>query len=1134
MSSETLIGHKKTDPPLNNFLSSEERQKILVDWNQTESDYPKNKTLHQLFEEQAEKTPQRIVLTFEDEFLTYQELNEKANQLARYLREQQVKPNSLIAICLEPSLEMFICILAILKVGAAYVPLDINYPEERLHYMLEDTQAAMLITQSQLSDRFHKTNTSLFDIDRILTAVSDYAKTNLVSTNHPDDLAYIIYTSGSSGKPKGVMITHRNVNNFIHWFGSALSIKGADIVDFSSSISFDFSVASTLFPMIRGAQIAICPELTKKDPDLYIDYLLKNKVTMIKLTPSYFRQLKEFVTAEQKFSELRFIIFGGETSYAKDVKEWLEKFPHHTILNEYGPTEATVATSWLIVDKNNINTFENDIPIGKPAFNTQLYILEAALEPVAIGKVGELYIGGVGVAKGYLNKHQITAERFIKNPFINNVHAKMYKTGDLGYFLPDGNIRFVGRIDNQIKIRGFRVETNEIEFHLNAYPAIKEAIVVAQKDNIDSSSETKLIAYFISKNHDLIPSTRELRHYLHQHLPDYMIPTVFMEVGSFPLTPNGKLNAKALPEPEVNLSHEYHSPQTVLEKKVEEIWSEVLNIKKISIDDDFFELGGHSLHAARIIYKLEKTTNKHIKLSDIYQFSTIKELAVIVGNAKEINENTQTIKTVKAEKSSKEWPLSEMQFLFWLIESFYPKTKVLNIVNRKRIIGKFDIEALQYAFECIFKKHPILSSYVSSYLPLQHLQSKVSFRIFEKDIQSLSAIEIDAELDSSLNYLEKNHNWKKGQPLITARLYSLAKNLSELQISLSHFISDDISTEIIFADLSTYYKNYKNNINMTIHPDSVQYKDYTLKERNNLSKNLKNDIPFWQEYLKDVNLFRFPLAEIISNPKNNVCTSYFLIPENELMSLQNFCNNNRLSISDSLCAAICLALSEYLDNDKSPYNNMAAITFIKSTRDNDVYDKIVGLFIRTNLIKVDLNGKPSFIELAKRIQKSMVITASYQSSPAIAKLAYALKTHWENKKIRSWMMKLVITLFVNIFKKLKLNSDVILMFGRIFLARTRQNFFINVNILNNFMLNERNKNHNLFGLPMEKVKCHQSDKMVNKGLLDITFYRDTEQQAYLILSSNLMPDFRQLIGNAIIKNIKVSDHGHKEEKNGLF
>lgn len=643
-------------------MSLEDRHKILEEWNQTDSKYPYDKILPELFEEQIEKILSQEALIYKSNTLTYEVLNRQANQLAHYLRELGVQQNSLVAICMAPCFELLIGIMGILKAGGAYIPLDPNNPVLRQKTILSDSGANILITHSQLTLQFEGMATShMIYWDEIASKLATYPSTNPEHINKTKDLAYVIYTSGSTGKPKGVMITHRNVNHFVHWFAKTISISSNDIFDFSSSISFDFSVACTLFPLLKGIKIAICSEMDKKDPYLYLKHLQDTQVSIIKITPSHFRQINGIVLNENKLLDLKYIVFGGETLLARDIKDWLERFPQHKLLCEYGPTEATVASSWIIIDKNNITQYTHRIPIGKPALNTKLFILDKNMQPVSVGDLGELYIGGDGIAKGYLNKAQLTEKKFVKNPFNS---GRLYQTGDLCCYLKDGTIEFVERKDHQIKIRGFRVEIGEIEKSLALYKDIQNVAISARVER-DEFAEKQLVAYCVPKKSAKL-DTNDLRDYLKRQLPDYMIPAFFVVLDELPLSASGKLDTHKLPEPEANDSNQVLKPRNEMEGILKKIWVETLKIKHISIDDNFFDLGGNSLSAARLITKIRKITHKNILLKDLYHTETIAHLAEFINNAEDLEDENGN----HYPPPLKAMPLNELQFLFWLMRLF--------------------------------------------------------------------------------------------------------------------------------------------------------------------------------------------------------------------------------------------------------------------------------------------------------------------------------------------------------------------------------------------------------------------------------------------------------------------------------
>ncbi|WP_454781738.1 amino acid adenylation domain-containing protein [Legionella sp. WA2022007384] len=1081
-------------------MSFEEQHKILEEWNQTNSKYPYEKIIPELFEGKIEQIFDQVGLIYQSNTLTYRDFNNRANQLAHYLREIGIKQNTLVAICMEPCFELLIGILGILKSGGAYIPLDPNNPAERQKTILFDSCAKILITHSQLAHQFEEMTTSqVICWDSIESKLATYPTTNPKHINKTNDLAYIIYSSGSTGTPKGVMITHRNVNHFVHWFGKAISVSSADIFDFSSSISFDFSVSCTLFPLLKGIQIAICPEKDKRDPYLYLKHLQDTRVSIIKITPSHFRQINGIVLDENKMLDLKYIVFGGETLLAGDIKDWLKKFPNHKLFCEYGPTEATVASSWIIIDKNNIHQYTHRIPIGKPALNTKLFILDKNMHPVSVGVLGELYIGGDGIAKGYLNKKKLTEEKFIKNPFSS---GRLYRTGDLCRYLEDGTIDFVERTDHQIKIRGFRVEIGEIEKCLTSYTGIQNVIIRARAEP-GTLEEKQLVAYCIPKQSVKL-DINELRDYLKNQLPNYMVPAFFVIIDELPLSASGKLDFHKLPEPQTKELNQVIKPRNETEIILKKIWLEILNLKHISIEDNFFDLGGNSLSAARLLTKIRHITHKNILLQDIYNTETIAHLADVINNTAYIsedeedgNEHPQLLKAM---------PLNELQFLFWLMRLFYPKSNISNIVTRKRITGNLDKKKLDTVFELLCINHPILCYSIARFSPLQCPQKNIrQLKVIEKDLSDLKLEEQEHELHVSLDELE-NQRWKNRLPLITFKLFRLGNNSCEIQIALSHFISDELSAEIVLNELSNAY----------VQPEPFRKKqelvffDYIQHEQRDLCKNLSKKIDFWDNYLKNIPLLVFPQNQIL-NSITSSCTTYFEIPNKTLDGLHRFCQTHRIGIGDTLIAAIGCILAPYL-NEK---NKIAVINFVKSIRESDTYDNAVGLFVRNDVIKIDLNQPSTLLKLAKQVQNSRIESFYYQSCPAIIKLAFLLQKDWKNKKLSNFFIKLFAQIYARIFYKYKLNYKILLMFGRVFLARKKHSFFVNINIMNHFIYD--NSETKLFGFRQKPVKAYHGDKLVEKNVLNIWFDRDAHGKSYLIISGNLRSEFRGVIGSNLLE-----------------
>ncbi|MDZ8263788.1 amino acid adenylation domain-containing protein [Nostoc sp. ChiQUE01b] len=599
------------------LLTTAERHQLLVEWNNTQVDYSHDKCIHQLFEEQAQRTPHAVAVVYENEQLTYQQLNCRANQLAHYLRSLGVGPEVLVGICVERSLEMVVGLLGILKAGGAYVPLDPEYPTERLHFMLEDAQVKVLLTQQQFVDKLPPNQANQVFLDTDAQMISQYSQENVLTANKARDLAYVIYTSGSTGQPKGVLIAHDALLNLVFWHQRTFEITSSDKATQLASIAFDAAVWE-LWPYLTiGASIYLLkPGIIASRVDLQ-DWLKSKNVTISFLPTPVAEQLLSLEWTEN--TVLRTVLTGGDK---------LHRYPSNLlpfqVVNNYGPTENTVvATSGIVVcdgRDHKISPF-----IGRPIANTQIYILDKYLQPVPIGVSGELHIAGDSLARGYLNRAELTQQKFITNPFSDEPHSRLYKTGDLARYLPDGNIEYLGRIDNQVKIRGFRIELGEIEAVLHQHPSVNSVVVTA---TVDTLGEQRLVAYIVPKNQSAL-TISELRQLLKTKLPNYMIPNAFVMLESLPLTPNGKVNRKALPAPDFQqaLSATYVAPQTELEQTIARVWQQVLHQEKVGIYDNFFDLGGHSLLIAQVHNQLQHLLPKKVLIVELFQYSTINSLA---------------------------------------------------------------------------------------------------------------------------------------------------------------------------------------------------------------------------------------------------------------------------------------------------------------------------------------------------------------------------------------------------------------------------------------------------------------------------------------------------------------------------
>jgi surfactin family lipopeptide synthetase A len=630
------------------LLTDAERQQLLVEWNDTETDYPRDTTIHQLFEEQADRTPDSTAVVFEDQHLTYQELNQKSNQLAHYLRKLGVGPETLVGICVERSLEMIVGLLGILKAGGAYVPLDPSYPRERLTFMLEDTQAPVLLTQQHLlaGPPDHTANTVCLDSD--WEKVATYSEENAPHEAAPDNLAYVIYTSGSTGKPKGVAIEHRSLSNLVHSeMGIANLHSKSRLLQFAS-FGFDASVWEVFTSLLTGAMLYIPNKVALIPSQEFIELLNNQSISIALLPPSFLARLLQF---SNKLSSLETLVVGGEQLTA-DVRQMLESGLQ--FVNAYGPTEFTVCATAARYSQHTTKSH-----IGRPIANTQVYILDQHLNPVPVGVPGELHIGGVQLARGYLNRPELTAEKFIPHPFSEEAGARLYKTGDLARYLPDGNIEFLGRLDHQVKIRGFRIELGEIEAVLVQHPSVKEAVVMAKED---TQNDQQLVAYIVPNK--LEPTLSDIRGFLEDALPEYMIPSRFVFLSELPLTPNGKVDRGALRATDTSRpasDADYIAPSNKVEERLTGIWSEILGVSKIGLRDNFFELGGHSLKATQVISRIRDAFQVEVPPQAMFESPTVEHLAEIVIDAQTRGKKPVASQITAVDRSTYQYKSSEEQ-----------------------------------------------------------------------------------------------------------------------------------------------------------------------------------------------------------------------------------------------------------------------------------------------------------------------------------------------------------------------------------------------------------------------------------------------------------------------------------------
>ena len=654
-----MLGHFQTliesavanpDQPVSRLtlLTAQDRRQLLVEWNETKADYPRDACIHDLFEAQALGTPGAIAVRTDDQHFTFEELNRRANQLSHYLIKLDAGRQMAVGVSLDRNCDLMVALLAVLKTGAAYVPLDPSYPEPRLSFMVKDAGLKTVLTEEQSSGRFASCETRTICLDRDWPEISASEESNPRVPMSGGGVAYVIYTSGSTGRPKGVLGLHRGAVNRFAWMWNKYPFADAEVACAKTAVSFVDSVWELFGPLLAGVPVVMLPHETTRDPSNLIAALARNRVTRLVLVPSLLRAMLEAEPdLQNRLPLLKYWVCSGEALTTDLVNRFRKSVPEGALINLYGSSE--VSADVTCYDTREMPP-DGPVLIGRPIANTHAYILDATLQSVPIGISGELYVSGDGLALGYLNNPEQTAAKFIPNPFGTNGQARLYRTGDLARYRPDGNIELLGRVDNQVKIRGVRIEPEEIESVLQQHASVAQAVVVAKTE---ASSDSRLIAYIVPNRSDQISASRSdqnvatdlnqvckadaaltlaprLRRYLQERLPDYLVPAAFVTLDALPLMPNGKVDRKALPMPQTdrpNLAQEYVEPRTVTEQKIREAWKEVLQVDRIGTHDNFFDLGGHSLLLVTVQNKLAKAFNRDILSVDLYRYPTIRSLA---------------------------------------------------------------------------------------------------------------------------------------------------------------------------------------------------------------------------------------------------------------------------------------------------------------------------------------------------------------------------------------------------------------------------------------------------------------------------------------------------------------------------
>lgn len=942
------------------MVSQEEKEKLL-ELNDTKTEYLKTKTIHQLFEEQVQIKPDDIALIFEETSLTYKELDYKSNQLAYLLRKKGVQADSIIGILVNRSLEMLIGILGVLKAGGAYIPVDPAYPEERIKYMLEDSRAMILLTHG-VESNVNKLDFSGEMID-FKKSLNDGNKTKMEDIVTPNNLAYVIYTSGSTGKPKGVMIEHKNVVNFIKGITSKIDFSSNKTILALTTISFDIFFLETIVPLVNGGKVVIANEDQQNNLELLQELLIRHDVNMLQLTPSRLKLLVNNGEDLACFKGIKELMIGGE-AFPEHLSTILMNHMQGKIFNLYGPTEATVWSSLQeVVDGQKIN-------IGTPIANTQIYILNEKQKLKPIGVEGELCIAGDGLARGYLNNPELTQEKFIIKD-----GQRLYRTGDLARWNINGEIEFLGRIDHQVKVRGFRIELGEIENILLSHDDIDEAVVTALEN---SNGDKSLAVYYISQK---VLTISDCREYLTKKLPDYMIPSYFVKIDTMPLTPSGKIDRKALTNPEVQVENKYVVPRDELEEKIVEIWSEILEVDQdqIGIDTNFFELGGHSLSAFQIISKIQKYINVMITIPTFFGSPTIRQLSFAIQKA----EKSEFVDLEKVEERGY-YPVSYNQRRLWILDQLDPESPAYNLSGRMVLNDQVEEEWIKNALIKIMKRHESFRTKFKTVdgEVVQVIRTDSMELPYQMvDISSFGDVDKQRKREEIFAKVARISFDLAKAPLFTSVLLKWDEEAYDLIFNMHHIISDGWSMEILQREFSYYYEGYRRGEVIDLEPVPYQYKDFAVwhNQQLNNQKIKEKSHQFWKEKLESgLPILELPrdLAWIKRDIDNKQSAGYRCVVNNDTKDrLRKLASENNTTLFMIMFSGFNLLLS-YLSGQREVLSGIAS-----AGRDHISLQNIVGYFTNSLVQKTKVDYGESFRELLKRVDRETQETFQHQSYP---------------------------------------------------------------------------------------------------------------------------------------------------------
>jgi len=951
------------------IVNGQERRRLISDFNDTRVAYPADTCIHELVEEQARRTPDNVAIVFEEESLTYAELNARANQLASYLRGLGVGPEVPVGICIDRSWEMIVGLLGILKAGGAYVPLDPGYPAERLSFMLDDTKLPVLLTQ-RLAESIPSIWGHTIFLDSEWDVIAQESVENVQSGVTADNLAYVIYTSGSTGTPKGTLLHHRGLCNLVHAQTAAFRIDSASCLLQFASLSFDASVSEIFTALASGARLCLAPSDSLLPGAGLSELIRRHGVTTLTLPPSVLSVLDP-----DEVQGLKTLVTAGEACPAELARKWATGETRHFI-NAYGPTETTVCATMAEIPAD----VEGVPPIGRPMANMEVYVLDRHRELVPAGVEGELFIGGAGLARGYLNRPELTAERFVPHPFSTTPGARLYRTGDTGRYRNDGQLEYVGRGDAQVKIRGFRIELGEVEAVLREHSGVAEAVVIARED--EGNREKRMVAYIVSNGAAEELTVGELRSHMKRKVPEHMIPAGFVMLAEMPLTVNGKIDRKALPAPEPvrpELEEVLMLPRSPVEEVVASIWSQVLGIGQIGINDNFFELGGHSLLATQVISRLREAFQIDVALPTLFESPTVAGLAVCIESAQRAAKGLNAPPVLPISRDG-ELALSFTQERLWFLDQLNPGNIVYNLHRSLRLKGALDVPALEATLNEIARRHEILRTTFQTIngKPCQVIGEETKFDLEAVNLEMYPEDEREAvALKLGTQEARRPFDLATG-PLLRVSLLRLEEEDHVVLFTMHHIISDGWSMGVLIREVTMLYEAFVEGRRSPLAELPVQYADFAHWQREWLSGEVfETHLNYWKHQLDGI-----PAALPLRTDRERTgaqsyegARQFLTLSKSASEALKTISRSEDVTLFMMLLAVFNVLLQYHSDSDDIVVGTDVA------NRSRSETESVIGFFINQLVLRTDLSGNPTFTELVKRVRQVSLEAYAHQDLP---------------------------------------------------------------------------------------------------------------------------------------------------------